>query len=248
MTTIYQITDTHVMLESDSVAKRNFTTLMTYIAEHPADLLLITGDLPGVDGAADVYEWMKAQLPVGQKTHVIPGNHDDDANLYSVFGEQICGNEEFLFIIELEEIDLILSNTGSGMFPDEQLAFLKQPKIRKDSILFTHYPTKKISTGFMDINYPLGNIKKTDMAIRQSNIDHVFCGHFHTDYTIVDGYALNVTPSPAFCVDLDEKEPKITPPRIPLRKIEITGTQTTSSVIYLDNLENSCEVPVKGSD
>ncbi len=247
MTTIYQITDTHVLLESDSIAKQNFSSLMTYIAQHPADLLVITGDLPGVDGAADIYEWMKAQLPAGQKTHVIPGNHDDAAELYSVFGKEICGNEDFLFTIELEAIDLILSNTGSGNFPEEQLAFIKQPEIRKDSVLFTHYPTKILSTGFMDTNYPLANIEKTDRAIRQSNITHVFCGHFHTDHTKVGGYVLNVTPSPAFCMDLHEKEPKITPPRIPFRKIVITETKTTSSVIYLDNLENSCDVPVRGS-
>ena len=233
MTTIYQITDTHVGLEDDNVARLNFLVLMEYVSEHPADLLLITGDLPNKDGSTEIYSWMKSKLPATQRTHVIPGNHDIEGNLFQVFGEEICGNEDFLFTIELESIDLLFTNTGSTSFPDAQLAYLQRPEIREHSVLFTHFPTKKISDGFMDRNYPLQNIEATDKAIRASNIDHVFCGHFHTEFSIKDGYNLNVTPSPAFEVELHEVAAKITSPRIPVREINIEGTTTTSSVIYL---------------
>ena len=86
----------------------------------------------------------------------------------------------------------------------------------------------------MDITYPLGNILETDQAIRASNIEHVFCGHFHTELTLVDNYELNVCPSPAFDVALHEVEPNISRARIPLREISVNGTEVTSHVRYLD--------------
>jgi hypothetical protein len=73
----------------------------------------------------------------------------------------------------------------------------------------------------------------TDKAIRASNIDHVFCGHFHTEFSIQDGYNLNVTPSPALGVEQNEIKPKFTPPRIPIREITIQSQTTNSCVVYL---------------
>jgi len=235
MTVIYQITDTHVPHESDNPVKKNFLILMDYIRQNPADLLVITGDLPGEDGCKDIYGWMKAQLPEDQKTYVIPGNHDDDVNLYEAFGEKICVNPEFFHTMALEDIDVVFTNTGSGRFPRDQLEHLENESIRNQSIVFTHYPTKKLSGGFMDKTYALQGIPEVDAVLKRSNIAHVFCGHFHTEHEAVGGYELHVTPSPAFEVDLNEVELKLSRGRIPLRRIEIDGTSTRSEVIYLDD-------------
>ena len=86
----------------------------------------------------------------------------------------------------------------------------------------------------MDLNYPLGNQQEADAAISESNISYVFCGHFHTAHKDQAAYELNVTPSPAFTVDLHSAEIKIGKPRVPLCKIEVNGTRVESSVIYLD--------------
>lgn len=234
MTVIYQITDPHIPLDDDDPVQKNYLRLMQYVTENPADLLVITGDLPAVgqDGSARVYQWIKSKIPSGQKTYVIPGNHDDSATMYAEFGEEFCGNADFCFSLPLDEIDLVFSNTGSGKFPREQLNYLQQS--RENSILFTHYPTRKISDGYMDITYPLGNIPETHSAISSSPIGYVFCGHFHTHYSILDGYELNVTPSPAFDMDLNKKKPTVSPPRIPVCRIEISGSDVSSKVIYLD--------------
>ncbi len=235
MTVIYQITDTHVPLEAENPVKTNFLILMDYVRQNPADLLVITGDLPGEDGNKQVYQWMKAQLPQDQKTYVIPGNHDDDANLYAIFGKDICVNTSFFHTLALDEIDLVFTNTGSGRFPPDQLKYLENESIRDKSVVFTHYPTKKISNGFMDTNYPLQDICEADAVLRRSNIAHVFCGHFHTEHETLGGYELHVTPSPAFEVALNEVELNRSRGRIPLRRIEIEGTSTRSEVIYLDD-------------
>ena len=233
MTLIYQITDTHVPQEEDKLTRKKFVELMEYVRKNPADILVITGDLPDKDGNIDIYRWMRSQLPAGQRTYVIPGNHDIDANLYEAFGEEICVNSDFFHTIELEEIDIVFTNTGSGNFPLPQLRHLA--RVRSHSVLFTHYPTRKISDGFMDRTYPLARLLEVDAAIAKSNISHVFCGHFHTDHKAVAGYDLHVTPSPAFEVNLQDCELNVSKARLPIRRIEINGTITRTEVIYLDS-------------
>lgn len=233
MTTIYQITDTHVPHGESEPARIKFASLMEYVEQNPADILVITGDLPAKDGDKEIYQWMKEQLPEGQKTHVIPGNHDSDSILFETFGEEICVNADFFHTIELEQIDLVFTNTGSGIFPSEQLSYLSE--VRNNSILFTHYPTRKISDGFMDITYPLEGLAEVDAAIAKSNIQHVFCGHFHTEHKAVAGYELYVTPSPAFEISLHDADIKVSDARVPIRKIEVDGSNTQTQVIYLDS-------------
>ena len=234
MTVIYQITDTHVPPEAGKPVRNNFLTLMEYVSNHPADLLVITGDLPGEDGSKEIYMWMKAQLPVDQKTYVIPGNHDDDKNLFEAFGEEICVNQDFFHTLKLDEIDVVFSNSGSGTFPLPQLDYLKSNEIRDHSVLFTHYPTRKISDGFMDTTYPMKDLTQVDEAISNSRIDHVFCGHFHTEFKSTGDYILHVTPSPAFEVGLHDVEINLSRARIPIRRIEIDGISTKTEMIYLD--------------
>ncbi|MBP18371.1 MAG: hypothetical protein CMQ21_05710 [Gammaproteobacteria bacterium] len=235
MTSIYQITDTHIILENDDLARNHFLILMEHFRKEPADILVISGDLPGIDGSLEIYQWMKKQIPSAQETYVIPGNHDDADNLYTAFGDDMCVNSDFLFTIPLSEIDIVFSNTGSNRFPEDQLAYLQDASIRENSILFTHYPTTRLTKGFMDTNYPLANASEADKVISGSNISHVFCGHYHTEHSINNDYQLNVTPSPAFEIDLYSTEFKLHKTRIPFRHIEVDGTNTQSSVIYLDS-------------
>ena len=86
----------------------------------------------------------------------------------------------------------------------------------------------------MDINYALGNREEVDAALCRSNVEHVFCGHYHADFDVNDGYHLYITPSPAFDVDLYQAEPVITPASIPLREIVITADRLDTRVIYLE--------------
>ncbi len=232
MTLIYQITDTHIPHESDATAAKNFLTIMDFVLDNPADLLVISGDLPRKDGNKEIYHWIKSKLPLDQKTYVIPGNHDDDENLFEVFGTEICVNVNFFHTLALEKLDLVFANTGSGRFPPEQLAHLDS--VRQGSVLFTHYPTRKVSDGFMDSTYPLASVDKVDIAISRSKVQHVFCGHFHTDHSDCLGYDLHITPSPAFEVDLHSPEINVTPPGIPIRRIEIVDSDLSTEVIYLD--------------
>ncbi len=212
----------------------NFVALMDYCKEQSPDLLTITGDLPGEDGSRSAYDWIWNHLPEDIPRIIIPGNHDDPEVLFEVFQGELNQHPDFMELIALEEIDLLFVNTASKVLPDEQIDFVTSDEVRPNSVLFIHHPTKHISGGFMDITYPLENRDLVDKAISDSNISHVFCGHFHTEFEIHDDYHLYLTPSPAFDVDRDSEEPKIGPPRIPVREINVDGSSTTTKVVYLD--------------
>jgi len=233
MTVIYQVTDTHVDKNPEQVASRNFVTLMNYVRKHPADLLAITGDLPGDDGDKSIYTWMKSQIPEDQPVIVIPGNHDSSANLFEVFQSPHNSNPDFLEHIALAEIDLLFTNTESNALPEEQLARVTSADIRPGSVLFIHHPTMEVSGGFMDLTYPMTNRESVHQALDNSNIRHVFCGHFHTEAHLSSQYDLFVTPSPAFTVDPNSPEIIIGKPDIPLRRIEVNGTKLTTEMIFL---------------
>ena len=92
----------------------------------------------------------------------------------------------------------------------------------------------------MDRTYPLLNRDEVSRAISESNIDHVFCGHFHTEYHCRTTYNLHLTPSPAFTVDRDSVKPIISPPGIPLREIAVEGAWVSTRVIYLEEESRHC--------
>jgi 3',5'-cyclic AMP phosphodiesterase CpdA len=231
---IHQITDTHIPVSGDMTVRDNFLRLMAYCEEAQPDLLVITGDLPGEDGSREAYEWMRTVLPADIPFLVIPGNHDDPDSLFEVLGHGLNTSGDFIEHIPLADIDLLFVNTWSTRLPADQLARVEAADIRPGSVLFLHHPTKEISGGFMDINYALGNREEVDAALRRSNFEHVFCGHYHTDFHVNDGYHLYITPSPAFDVDLYQAEPVITPASITLREIVIRADRVDTRVIYLE--------------
>ena len=214
----------------------NFVALMNFCREQPPDLLAITGDLPEEDGNRSAYDWIWNQLPPDIPHIILPGNHDDPAVLFEVFQGGLNLNSDFMELIPLAEIDLLFVNTASKVLPRDHVDFISSEDVRPGSVLFIHHPTKEVSGGFMDITYPLENRTEVDQAISASNISHVFCGHFHTEFEIHDDYHLYVTPSPAFEVDRDSVKPKIRPPRIPVREILVEGTSVETTMIYLDEI------------
>ena len=208
---------------------------MDYCSSEAPDLLVISGDLTRDDADAATCRWMKSKLPPAIPAVVIPGNHDSAQVLYEVFADSFNPTPDFCFALNFDDTDVLFTNSGSGVFPTTQLDWLGQRRTRENAIMFTHYPTKKLSDGFMDRTYPLLNIDEADAAIRATRISHVFCGHFHTDYDVLDGYHLHVTPSPAFTLDLHATEPALTRPFTPVQQIEIADGQVTAHVHYLDS-------------
>ena len=231
---IYQVTDTHVSTDPNAPATRNFATQMAWIGDNPADLLVISGDLAEEEGSEAIYELMAGYLPEDQPTAIIPGNHDDPLMLWNIFGERHCHDPSFFYQFPLDDIDLVFANSASGALPGDQLRTIA--KVRPGSVLFVHHPTRVLSPGgFMDTNYPLADLDQVHQALKDSPVKHVFCGHFHCEHHVDDGYELHVTPSAAFSIDLSAPDFSRTEDVVPVRVINIDGSDCRTGIEYLAN-------------
>ena len=234
MTVIHQVTDIHIPVSGDMTVRQNFRQIMAYVAERAPDLLVISGDLPGEDGSREVYEWIKSELPADIPCLILPGNHDNPELLFEIFQSDLNRDPSFFEKMQLDDIDVLFANTATDVLPEAQIVAIQDSAVREGSVLFLHHPTEVVSAGFMDKVHALKNRDATGNAIRSSNVKHVFCGHFHTEGMVSNGYDLYVTPSPAFEVGGTITDPAFLPPRLPLREIVIDGRSLETRVIYLD--------------
>jgi Icc protein len=231
---IYQITDPHIPQEGRDEIKLNFHKIIDYMIGNPPDLLVITGDLSFPDGS-ESYQWIKDNLPKDIDSIIVPGNHDDGTKLYAVFKDtSLIINESFCFAKPLDKIDLIFANTSTGCLPDNNIELIMNDAIREGSVLFLHHPTAKLSEGFMDLNYQLEDVDRINGIISKSKIKHVFCGHFHTEYSVHSSYYLHVTPSPAFEINLHSRELLVEKTRVPFRIINVLDDKVSTEMKYLD--------------
>ena len=204
---IHQITDLHIPDEDSGPdfqhIKPNVLKQLSFVSKDNSDLLVISGDLTMRDHSREACEWLATRLPSAMNIVVIPGNHDDPAVLWDVFGEALCRNRRFFHAMPSGCGELLFLNTTTDLVPPEQLEFLASHKA-DGTVLFVHHPPDLVSDGFMARNQPLLNHAEVAALIGASTIEHVFCGHYHNVVDkACDGFSLHVTPSPAFQIALE---------------------------------------------
>ncbi|MCB1745069.1 MAG: phosphodiesterase [Gammaproteobacteria bacterium] len=179
------------------------------------ELVLLTGDL--VDsGAAAEYACLKALLaPLPCEYLLIPGNHDDRANLRAAFPEQVHLHQDpdFLhYVIDDYELRLIgLDTTIPGRLEGE----LCERRLRwldarlseapdTPTLLFMHHPPFRTGIGHMD-RQGCQNAGELGLLLeRHPHVVRVLCGHVHRPVQrIWHGVLTSVCPSTAHWVTLD---------------------------------------------
>ncbi len=232
---IYQITDTHVAPDAHHT-QDSFRTLMAHCVESPPDLLVLSGDLTREDGDVATCTWMADLIPAGVAHVVLQGNHDDPEVIADVFRDALNPDASGAFALPLDAIDIAFANTGTGCFPTAQLDWLRSRRLRENSVLFTHYPTRPVSGGYMDSNWALSNRDEADSVLRETRLGHVFCGHFHAAYAgraDDEAYELHIAPSPAFSIGLESVEPRQSRAPLALQVIDVAGADVHAEVRYL---------------
>lgn len=236
---IHQITDLHIPEDGAAAnfahVKGNVQRQIAFVADDDSDLLVISGDLTMTDGSSSACQWLKENLPDSLKTIIMPGNHDDPAVLWEIFGAQRCVNESFHFSFEHDDLQYIFVNTTTDSLPENQLEFLASEGAKKPSLLFIHHPPDLVSKdGFMALNQPLINHAEVAEVIRASQISDVFCGHYHNSADIdCGGFQLHVTSSPAFQIDLNTAEFTTQPFEPGVRMIETEGLKLRTRIVYV---------------
>ncbi|MEN8211714.1 MAG: metallophosphoesterase, partial [Thermodesulfobacteriota bacterium] len=179
------------------------------------DLVLVTGDIT-FDGLLEEAEHAVAIL---KKLHypfyVIPGNHDDRATLFSVFGRVHCPVEHqssINYVIEDYEIRLIgmdstIPGAPGGKIDDVSAQWLGDrlaEKSKQPTIIFMHHPPVKCGVIETDMDGFTGAKRLGDIISGYSNIERILCGHIHLEAHIKwCGTIVSTAPSMGLQLGLD---------------------------------------------
>ncbi|AZV78915.1 phosphodiesterase [Parasedimentitalea marina] len=228
MTTILQISDTHIMKEGALVSRRLDTfdalsRLVGHIGDirdqvGPIDAVLLSGDVSD-DGSNDSYVRAKALLaPLDLPTYVIPGNHDARDPMRAAFADHLPHNGRLNWAHKVGDVyliglDTLVEGQGGGTLTPETLAFLSNALSEADGaavLLALHHPPFASGIDFMD-TIGLSNAHDLSDTVTGYNGElRIVCGHIHNLMVAnIAGHTAMSAPSPSstFPYDLRSNAP-----------------------------------------
>jgi Icc protein len=196
---LIQLSDTHIRLPGQLAYRRVDTSahLAQAVAAvnrlpQRADAVVVTGDLTDF-GRADEYAQLRNLLePLGCPVYLMPGNHDDGAELRRAFPDHAYLHQgdgtRVRYAVELGGLRLIALDTtvpmaAHGELDDEQLAWLdaelaQAPATR--TIVALHHPPFATRIGHMDdIGLVHGAAALAAVIARHHQVERIISGHLH---------------------------------------------------------------------
>lgn len=193
---VAQISDFHVALPGSPTDRKHDTAtlLARALAQLAAldprpDLVLCTGDLVQ-DGSAAEYRRLApllAALPM--PWYVIPGNHDDPAQLRAAFADRgyLPAQGRLCYVVEAGPLRLIALDTHvpgepGGCVGDEQLAWLDARLCEggeRPTLVFMHHPPFRTGIVAMDGMGLADGEALAAVISRHPQVERVLCGHLH---------------------------------------------------------------------
>lgn len=226
MTTILQVSDTHIVPAGQLVSDRldtaasleRLVSRITAIkpAIGPVDAILLSGDLSD-DGSAESYARLKTILaPLGLPLFVIPGNHDLRDPMRAAFASDgyLPQSGRLNWSARVGDIDLIGLDTlvegqGGGVIDAATLDFLEaalRAGGERPVLLSLHHPPFTTGIGFMDRIGLEGGAELECVLSRYEKDIRIVCGHIHCTMisTIGSKVALSA-PSPCSSFAFDRR-------------------------------------------
>jgi 3',5'-cyclic AMP phosphodiesterase CpdA len=179
------------------------------------DAVIFTGDLTDF-GRPEEYENLRDLLqPLGMPVFLLPGNHDDPANLRAAFPSHayLRQGEPFVdYVIEelpvrIVALDSTIARESGGEIRDSQLVWLDATLAAAPSrptIVALHHPPFWTGIGHMD-DMGLRNPQPLESVIeRHPQVERVIAGHLHRSIVArFGGTIASTAPSPSHQVALD---------------------------------------------
>lgn len=155
----------------------------------PVDGVVVTGDLTD-DGSEESYRRVRELLaPLEVPTYVLPGNHDDRANLRAAFDLPGEGTEPVNYSVNFGELrvvifDSIVPGRDPGAYSPEQLRWLDQELSRESerpTLLALHHPPLATGLpGWDAINLTAGDREAMAAVIADHpQVRAIVGGHLH---------------------------------------------------------------------
>ncbi len=203
---IAQVSDVHISPDGAPVrgvdVRKQLLCVLNKLRTETLDLLVLSGDLAAHDGEAGAYQWIQENVqdfPVPVLYMV--GNHDRlevmQQHLNLPVPSAVPG--VYCFAYSLEQHPLLFLDTGDNNLSEAQMHWLRETCVQyqENCLLFMHHPPLHCGCDYMDNHYYLHN-REAVWAVLQDipNIQHIFCGHYHTDRNLSrDGKQVYLTPS-----------------------------------------------------
>ena len=199
------------------------------------DLVIATGDLTS-SGKVDQYQaldsiLMRLEIPL----YVIPGNHDERAQMLEVLsGQYGLVENDYNFVktvieggdLRLVGLDTSISGHHQGGLPEDRISWLDeilQAESQKPTFIFMHHPPFETGIWWMDRLGIIDGLGKLEKVIgKHKQVIGLTAGHLHRSiHSTFAGIPVTVAPTTCYAVDLDinkEALPKVTdePPAIML--------------------------------
>ncbi len=197
MTTILQISDTHIVPQGLLVSRgldtadalgrlvKRITSILDRI--EPVSSVLVSGDLSD-DGQAESYALFKTLMaPLNLPLDVIPGNHDAREAMREAFADHLPASGPLNWAravgaVRLIGLDTLVEGQGAGTLLSESLAFLEQALLDAGEmpvLLALHHPPFQSGIGFMDQIGLTNRETLRDVVTGHAGPLRMVCGHIH---------------------------------------------------------------------
>jgi 3',5'-cyclic AMP phosphodiesterase CpdA len=179
------------------------------------DIVVATGDLTDF-GKPEEYALLREILgELGLPLYMIPGNHDERANMRAAFPEHAYLRQQEEFIqyaiedlpIRIVALDTVVPEQSGGLLCEKRLGWLAatlRARQEAPTIILMHHPPFRTLIGHMDgIGLEGASAFKCVLA-NHPQVKAVLCGHLHRPIeTVWRGILMSTSPSPAHQVTLD---------------------------------------------
>ncbi len=219
---IAQLTDTHIKAEGQLAYRKVDTAAnLARSVDHlmgldPCpDIVLITGDLTDF-GRPEEYALLRQLLnPLPMPIYVIPGNHDDRANMRKAFADHtyLANDGEFLhyvvedYPIRLVGLDTTIPGKSGGIMCERRLAWLDATLCEareRATLLFMHHPPFITGITHMDKQRCECGDELGALVKRHDQVFRILCGHVHRAIQLQwHGVTASIAPSSSHSVALD---------------------------------------------
>ncbi len=195
----------------------NLAHCMTHINQlkPEPDLVIVTGDITYSGQLAEAERAAAILDKLHYPYYIVPGNHDENSTLWSVFGRHACPgqNKDFInYVLEGYDIRLIgmdssIPASAGGEVCQARISWLEKQlslETQKATLIFMHHPPARCGVLETDKDGFIGAERLGHVIAQHNNIKAILCGHIHIAAHLAwSGTVISTAPSMGLQLVLD---------------------------------------------